>query len=114
MIKANEEKVMSVGANLFRGIEAVGGRMNITNSEVIFKSHKINIQSGPLTIKIQDIKDVGKRNTLFIVPNGLKVVLNSGEEYKFVVNKRAKVIEYLKSQIGKINDGNSININSES
>ena len=96
--KTNQEQ-FNIAANLIRGIESVGGKMKITDSEIIFTPHKINVQSNPLTINISNIKEVGKRNTLFIVPNGLSVVEKSGEEYKFVVNNRQKIITYLNEQL---------------
>ena len=98
MSETNQE-VFNVSANLFRGIESVGGKMKITNTELIFEPHKVNVQKGPLSINIQDIKEVEKRNTLLLVPNGLKVIVKSGEEYKFVVNNRGKIMDYLNSQI---------------
>ena len=96
--ETNQEQ-FNVAANLFRGLESVGGKMKITDTEIIFTPHKINVQSNPLTINISDIKEVGKRNTFFIVPNGLSVVVKNGEEYKFVVNNRQKIITHLNEQL---------------
>ncbi|QOS77588.1 hypothetical protein JNUCC31_22860 [Paenibacillus sp. JNUCC31] len=84
-----------IPANLFRGIEAVGGRLNITNERILFNPHSINIQRKPLEIMIKDISKIEKRNTLKIVPNGIKITINNGQEYKFVVYKRSKLIELL-------------------
>ena len=96
--EANQEQ-FNVAANLFRGMESVGGKMKITDKEIIFTPHKINAQKNPLSININDIKEVGKRNTFYIVPNGLAIVVKSGEEYKFVVNNRQKIITYLNEQL---------------
>ncbi|MCU9613164.1 GRAM domain-containing protein [Caldibacillus lycopersici] len=85
--------VNKVPANLFRGIESVGGRLTITNKRVLFQSHKINIQSGATEILISDIAAVVKRNTLGLVPNGISIVLKNGTEYKLVVYKRDKLIK---------------------
>lgn len=95
------QEVFNVSANLFRGMESVGGKMKITNTELKFEPNKVNVQKGPLSININDIKEVEKKNTLLLVPNGLKVTVNSGEEYKFVVNNRGKIMDYLNSQIEK-------------
>ena len=94
----NQEK-FNVAANLFRGLESVGGKMKITDKEIIFTPHKINVQKKPLSININDIKEVEKRNTFYIVPNGLGIVVKSGEEYKFVVNNRQKIITHLNEQL---------------
>ena len=96
--EANQEQ-FNVTANLFRGLESVGGKLKITDKEIIFTPHKINAQKNPLSIKINDIKEVGKRNTFYIVPNGLAIVVKSGEEYKFVVNNRQKIITHLNEQL---------------
>ena len=96
--EANQEQ-LTVAANLFRGLESVGGKLKITDKEIIFTPHKINPQKKPLLIKINDIKEVGKRNTFYIVPNGLAIVVKSGEEYKFVVNNRQKIITHLNEQL---------------
>jgi hypothetical protein len=37
-----EEILADVGANLFRGIEAVGGRLEITNRRILFEPHFFN------------------------------------------------------------------------
>ena len=98
--EANQEQ-FNVAANLFMGLESVGGKMKIMDREIIFTPHKINAQKKPLLIKINDIKEVGKRNTFYIVPNGLAIVVKSGEEYKFVVNNRQKIITHLNEQLVK-------------
>jgi len=114
-LESNKEISFTTHANLYRGTEVGGGRMNITNEEVIFDAHKINMQGESLVIKMEDIDEVKKRRTLFIVPNGLKIKLNSGEEYKFVVSKRSALITHITSQLRRINEGNSTNTqNSES
>lgn len=96
-----DKQIFDIAANRMKGFESIGGRLTITEKEVIFKSHKLNIQKGTVTIAISDILDVEKRNTLFLVPNGLKIGVKSGEEYKFVVNQRGKLITYLHEQIVK-------------
>ncbi len=75
--------------------------MKITDREINFTPHKINLQRNPVSIKISDIKEVGKRNTFYIVPNGISVVLKNGEEYKFVVNNRQKIITHLTENLVK-------------
>ncbi|WP_198147328.1 GRAM domain-containing protein [Gilvimarinus polysaccharolyticus] len=48
------------GANLQKNIETVGGELHLTNQRLIFKSHKINIQTGITEIQLSDIKSVKK------------------------------------------------------
>lgn len=86
-------------ANLFRGIEGVGGKIFLTNKKVIFKSHKINIQKGQTNIEYSRIKEIAKRKTARLIDNGIRITTDSGEEFDFVVNEREKWIEKLNEKI---------------
>jgi hypothetical protein len=91
-----EEQILAdKPANMFRGMEAVGGRIKITNKKVVFKSHALNIQKITEEIPLNNIESVTKRNTLGIIPNGMSVKLKSGIEYKFVVSGREKLISLI-------------------
>lgn len=98
MIRIKNYIGTSINANLFRGIEAVGGKIHFDDNSLIFESHKLNMQKGKTEIKYKDIGSISKRNTLGIVPNGIKIVLKNGIEYGFVVNNRKKIIEFLNLQ----------------
>lgn len=74
-------------ANLYRGIEGVGGRLILTQEYLFFKPHAINIQKIEEIIYLRNIERVERKKTLWIIPNGLKVIAEQ-REYKFVVNKR--------------------------
>jgi hypothetical protein len=50
-------------------------------------------------IPMEEIVEVQKRNTLGFVPNGMKVSTRNGEEYKFVVRDREKLIDLIKDLI---------------
>ena len=92
-------------ANLFRGIEGVGGKLFLTNKKVIFKSHKINIQKGQTDILYENIKEIIKRKTAKIIDNGIRIKTNDGNEFDFVVNEREKWIEKLNEKITHYNNG---------
>jgi len=91
-----EEIVEKFSANLFRGIESVGGRMVLTNQRLLFEAHKINAQTQPESIPLLEIDSVEPCNTLGIVPNGLKVHCQSGRKYQFVVWDRKRIISMIK------------------
>ena len=59
-----EEILADVAANLFRGIEGVGGRLKITNRRLVFQPHAINLQRSPVDISLGDIAAACKRNSL--------------------------------------------------
>lgn len=88
----------TVPANLYRGIEAVGGKILFDKDGMAFEAHKLNIQSEKTFISYKDIVEVKKKNTLGIIPNGLVVIMNNGISYKFVVNKRNNIFEFLNEQ----------------
>lgn len=91
-----EEQILAdKPANMFRGIESVGGRIKVTNKKVIFKSHALNIQRTIEEIPLNNIESVTKRNTMGIIPNGISIKLKSGVEYKFVVNGREALISLI-------------------
>jgi hypothetical protein len=92
-----EVTLIDVAANLFRGPEAVGGRMQITTHRILFQPHAINIQKEPAEIDLKDVSEVGPRNTLGLVPNGLYVRTKDGTEYRFVVWGRGNLIKIIQS-----------------
>ncbi|GIJ28136.1 hypothetical protein Vqi01_32980 [Micromonospora qiuiae] len=85
--------LMSRRANLWRGVESVGGRLTLTDQHLSFRAHAVNVQSAPLDIPLQDIVATRKYRNLGLVPNGLAVTTMSGVEYRFVVGKRDQFID---------------------
>ena len=90
-----EKLIIKVNANLFRGIESVGGKLTVTDKRLHFKSHSFNIQTGETEIPLNEIAGVTKVNTLGLVPNGLLVKLKNGKNYQFVVSRRNSVYDLL-------------------
>jgi hypothetical protein len=88
-----------VAANLFRGMEAVGGHLFFEEDEMIFRSHRLNLQVGETHIPYKDISNVVKCNTLLVVPNGILVNMKNGNPYQFVVGKRNEIISLINNQI---------------
>jgi|SRR5580693_9197105 hypothetical protein len=92
-----EVTLIEVAANLFRGAEAVGGRMQITTHRILFKAHAVNIQKEPAEIDLKDVVDAGTWSTLGVVPNGMYVRTKYGTEYKFVVWGRSNLIKIIQA-----------------
>ncbi len=91
-VQDNQTVLVEKSANLFRGIEAVGGKLTVTSEKLIFQPHAINIQSAPLELPLREIERAEKKNSLLVVPNGMKVIDRSGKTYKFVLWGREEVI----------------------
>ena len=95
----NENIEIEGPANLFRGLEGVGGKLFITNKKLIFNSHKINIQKGQTDIPFENISEIIKRKTAKLIDNGIRIKTNDGNEFNFVVNEREQWIEKLNQKI---------------
>ncbi|MBN1619811.1 hypothetical protein JW890_03735 [candidate division WOR-3 bacterium] len=100
-LKAGENILADVGANLFRGIEGVGGRMKITDMRILFEAHPFNIQRMPVEIPVDQISLIRKIKTLGVIPNGILIQTKSGIKYKFVVWRREKLIKTVEELLKK-------------
>lgn len=89
-LAAGETLLKEGTANLFRGFEAVGGKLYLTNRRLIFESHAFNVQTGATLIELATISRVEKTWTKLLgliplIPNSIVVSNNAGEDFKFVV-----------------------------
>lgn len=85
----DDEQIVREGlATHFQGIEAVGGRLVLTNERVRFKSHPFNIQTHDWSVARTNISEMEPVRTFGIVPNGLLIKEKSGETQRFVVRDR--------------------------
>ena len=100
-LELNEEIEIEGPANLFRGIEGVGGKIFLTNKKLIFKSHKINIQKGQTDIDYAIIKGLVKRKTAKLIKNGIRIISQKGKEYDFVVNEGDLWFEKITERMNK-------------
>jgi hypothetical protein len=73
------------GASHYKGMEAVGGKLFLTDSRLVFKSHRFNIQVHQEAYPLTDVVAVEPRRGLSVVGDGLGVVLSDGREERFVV-----------------------------
>ena len=89
-LNENEQIVKQGAANLQKGLEAVGGKLFLTNHRLVFEAHKMNIQGGNTEINLSDIRSSVKGWTKFLgliplMPNTLAICADSGQEYRFVL-----------------------------
>ena len=90
-----EEILFQTAANYFKGVEAVGGKLFLTNKRLIFKSHKLNIQNHQLSISLPDIESTGRYKTLGLVNNGLAITSKQNTTEKFVVDQVEEWLQHL-------------------
>ncbi len=90
-LKANE-LVVKAGDSIYHiEDEKVTGKLVLTNQRIYFVSTNGHTGSRDLEILPAEILEVLFFNTHRILPNGLNVVLKSGEERKFSVKKRNEI-----------------------
>jgi hypothetical protein len=92
----NEKLVFQTGANHFKGIEGVGGRLYLTDKRLIFNSHKLNFQNHQLIIELSEIASAGKFKPFGIANNGLSIQTKKHATEKFVVDRIDKWLLCLK------------------
>ena len=93
-----EELLFSCLANHYKGLEAVGGSLFLTNKRLIFESHSLNIQNHQCIIPLETITGFKKCPTGLVFPNGLLIETETGTE-KFVVNRRQSLLNHLSGQM---------------
>jgi hypothetical protein len=87
-------------ANHFFKGEGRGGWLTLTPSRLAFRSHGMNVQNQNIDIGIEELAEVVPTLTLGLIPNGLRVLLKSGEKQSFVVNNRKQWIKVMTIQSG--------------
>jgi len=101
-----EQITFDIGSNLKRSWEYVGGKLKITDKNLYFHPHSINLQRNDLLISMKRIKEVDKAKVLGISPNGVNITLDDDTCYQFVIGmpwtkKREEVINYIESLIDR-------------
>lgn len=94
----NEQIIREGGANHFKGMEGVGGKLVLTNKRLIFKSHKLNVQNHQDNFELEKIERLQTNKTLGFIANGLIVELANQEKHKFVVDAPQAWIEIISNQ----------------
>ncbi len=86
----DESLILAGPANHLKTVEARGGRLYLTNRNLMFQPHKINFQTSPMSISVKDISEAKTSWTFWIVPNGLVIKTKDHASERFVVNSPGK------------------------
>lgn len=100
-LETGEKLLAEVPANLWRGWEAVGGKVYITDRRIRFESHPYNFQVGLSEILMSEVKGISRVNHLGLIPNGLLVETQKTISYRFVVWNRERLIARIQMAITK-------------
>ncbi len=104
-LEAGEAILRKSPANYQRGIEAVGGRLYLTQQRLIFEAHAFNIQTGATVVPLPSITALRKDWTLLfgaipVFPNCLVVSSQAGEDNRFTLFRRTPWIEEIQKLKG--------------
>jgi hypothetical protein len=80
-------------ANYFKGLSNTGGKLTLTDTQLIFKPGALNFRRSIESIPVKEIVAIERRNTLGVVQNGFGVILRDGKAHRFVVYGREEWIE---------------------
>jgi hypothetical protein len=94
----DEKLIKEAGANHFKGAEGVGGKLALTASRLIFKSHHFNIQNHLEVISLREIKSMGAGKSLGFLRNVLALELFDQSKHRFIVDDPDSWISSIKAQ----------------
>ncbi|MCK4853160.1 MAG: hypothetical protein KAT31_02835 [Bacteroidales bacterium] len=90
-LKANEVVIKAGDSTYFTDSEKICGKLILTNQRIYFKTANGHAEKFDQEIMPADILEVIFFNVKKFLPNGLNVVLKSGEERKFSLKKRNEI-----------------------
>ena len=90
-LKANEVVVRAGDSKYLHNSEKIEGKLVLTNQRIYFIGTNGHAGKNDLEIEPSDIREVIYFNTKKLLPNGLNVVMKSGEEMRFSVKKRNEI-----------------------
>ena len=97
-IPPGETILLETPAAHFKGIEGVGGKLYLTDRRLVFKSHKLNLQSHLFEIDLTEIKDVNTYRPLGLNNNGLSITTAENNTERFVVEQVDQWVKFLGAQ----------------
>lgn len=97
-VKLDTEKeiIKQQGANHFKKMEGVGGKLFLFKDYLFFKSHKYNIQKHSIKIPINEIISFNIYKLFGLFPLGIKIISINSKEI-FFIDKPKEWIQALKT-----------------
>ncbi|KPL22400.1 MAG: hypothetical protein AMS23_07975 [Bacteroides sp. SM1_62] len=94
-LKANEVVIKAGDSSYLTDAAKICGKLILTNQRIYFKSTNGHAEKYDQEILPADIREVIFFNIRRFLPNGLNVILKSGEERKFSLKKRNEMGEMI-------------------
>lgn len=101
-LEKNERRLLEEGASHFVNEMAVGGTLTLTTARLIFQSNARAAKQHEISIALDHVKDVCFFKTLFLNPNGLSLVMNSGAQENFIVDDKKHWCNKIKEQLAVV------------
>lgn len=98
-VTGNPNIFMEGPANHFVGKESVGGWLYLTDRELYFKSHSINVHTHILILPLEKIEVAMKTKIYGIVPTGLMIITTEGKIERFVAYDRKKWVQKIEEGV---------------
>lgn len=92
-LEADERLLKESGASHFKGKEAVGGKLTLTNKRLIFKSHSYNIQNHLQDFKFSEISALKQSSMRGEVHNILTFETANNELHQFLIDTPSEWIK---------------------
>lgn len=98
--KKNEKVIFEMFCSHMVGIEAVGGKICLTNKRLLFKSHQFNLHNHELEISIKDITSIQRCRLYKYFPGkGVSISLKDDSIEVFSPRNWKKMIEEIEKYV---------------
>lgn len=100
-LKNNEKILYEHYCSHMKGIEAVGGKVMITNKRIIFQSHNFNIQNHECEFLMKNVKSIDSNAKLYkyFPGTGVKITFRDETSETFSPRDRKKFVESIEKSI---------------
>jgi hypothetical protein len=98
-VTGNPNIIMEGPANHFFGKEGVGGWLYLTDKELYFKSHSINVHAHIFILPLGKIEAIERIKFFGIIPTGLMIITTEGKIERFVAYDRKKWVQKIEEGI---------------
>lgn len=99
---SDEELIFQTGANHFKGWEAVGGKLYLTNKQLIFKSHNLNFQNHELLIPLSNIGNIRRFKAYRLVNTGMVIETKENQKERFLVDDIEECYALLSQSVNQL------------
>ncbi len=97
-LKEGEKLRLEKSANLMGRKAAIGGELLVTSSRVIFEPGSLDMDTGIISIPLENIMETSLVKILGFIPNGIELKLKTGEKYRFAVWNRKEILSLIENQ----------------